>query len=113
MRAADGSAWSNGKPAYRCRHGYSSAARPENGRPKNAYLREAQILPHLAALAMLLRGGDQARPDGTMQVNAPGEAAGLIDRLRTAGITLTYDRGTRAIRSGDSDAVAVTIGQDR
>jgi site-specific DNA recombinase len=89
------SAWSNGKPAYRCRHAYSSAARPDTGRPKNAYLREAQILPHLAALAILLRGGDQARPDGTMQVNSPGEAAGLIGRLRTAGITLAYDPGTR------------------
>ena len=27
------SAWSNGKPAYRCRHGYTSATRPEPGRP--------------------------------------------------------------------------------
>jgi len=107
------SAWSNGKPAYRCRHGYSSAVRPDPGRPKNAYIREARILPHLAALAILLGGGDQARPDGTMQVNAPGEAAGLIDQLRTAGITLTYDPDTRAIRTGDSDAAAVTICQDR
>ena len=39
------SAWSNGKPAYRCRHGYTSAARPEPGRPKNTYVREDQILP--------------------------------------------------------------------
>ncbi len=107
------SAWSNGKPAYRCRHGYGSAARPDPGRPKNAYIREAQILPHLAALAILLGGGDQARPDGTVQVTAPGEAAGLIDQLRTAGITLTYDPDTRAIRTGDSDAVTVTICQDR
>ena len=107
------SAWSNGKPAYRCRHGYSSAARPDPGRPKNAYIREARILPHLAALAILLGGGDQARPDGTMPVTAPAEAAGLIDQLRTAGITLTHDPDTRAIRTGDSDAVAVTICQDR
>jgi Recombinase zinc beta ribbon domain len=29
------SAWSNGKPAYRCRHGHTTATRPEPGRPKN------------------------------------------------------------------------------
>ena len=28
------SAWSNGKPAYRCRHGYTSATRPDPARPK-------------------------------------------------------------------------------
>ena len=104
------SAWSNGKPAYRCRHGYTSAARPEPGRPKNTYIREDQILPHLAALALLL-GGDQALPDGTMQITAPGQAAGLIDQLRTAGRTLTYDPDTRTIRT--SDSAAVTVRQDR
>jgi len=86
------SAWSNSKPAYRCRHGHTSAARPEPGRPKNTYIREGQILPHLAALAILLSSDDQALPDGTMQVTAPGEAAGLIDQLRTAGITLPTTR---------------------
>ena len=44
------SAWSNGKPAYRCRHGHTTASRPGPGRPKNAYIREDRILPHLAAL---------------------------------------------------------------
>jgi site-specific DNA recombinase len=105
------SAWSNGKPAYRCRHGHTSAARPEPGRPKNTYIREDQILPHLAALAILLSGDGQALPAGAMQVTAPGEAAGLIDQLRTAGITFTYDPDTRTIRT--SDSVAVTVGQDR
>ncbi len=46
-----------------------------------------------------------------MQVTAPGEVAGLIDQLRTAGITLTYDPETRTIRTGASDIAAVTIGQ--
>jgi site-specific DNA recombinase len=41
------SAWSNGKPAYRCRHGHTSAAPPDPGRPKNAYVREDRILPQL------------------------------------------------------------------
>jgi site-specific DNA recombinase len=52
------SAWSNGKPAYRCRHGHTTATRPEPGRPKNTSIREDQILPHLAAVAILL-GRDQ------------------------------------------------------
>jgi site-specific DNA recombinase len=105
------SAWSNGKPAYRCRHGHTSAACPDPRRPKNTYVREDQILPHLAALAILL-GGDQAPSNCTMQVTAPGEAAGLIDQLRAAGITLTYDPDTRTVRTGDNEIVAVAIGQD-
>jgi hypothetical protein len=44
------SAWSNGKPAYRCRHGRTTAMAPDPGWPKNAYLREDRILPHLPAL---------------------------------------------------------------
>jgi len=48
-----------------------------------------------------------------MQVTAPGETAGLIDQLRSSGITLTYDPDTRTIRTGDRDSVAVTVGQDR
>ena len=106
MRAAAGIGLVQRQAAYRCRHGHTSAARPDSGRPKNAYLREAQILPHLAALAILLG-------DGTTQVTAPCQASGLIDRLRTARITLTYDPDTRTIRTGGSDAVAVTIGQGR
>jgi hypothetical protein len=49
------SAWSNGKPAYRCRHGHTTATRPVPGRPKNTYIREDQILPHLTAIAINLR----------------------------------------------------------
>jgi hypothetical protein len=48
-----------------------------------------------------------------MHVTAPGETADLIDQLRTAGITLTYDPDTRTLRTSDSDIAAVVIGQDR
>jgi hypothetical protein len=98
------SAWSNGKPAYRCRHGHPSAERPDPGRPKNTYIREDQILPHLAAMA---------RGSGTVQVTAAAQAAGLIDRLRASGTVLTYDPETRTIRADGSDPVAVTAGRDR
>jgi hypothetical protein len=50
------SCWSYGRPAYRCRHGYSSASVPDPARPKNTYVREDQVLPHLAALAILIAG---------------------------------------------------------
>jgi hypothetical protein len=32
------SAWSNGKPAYQCRHGHTSATSPDPRRPKNTYV---------------------------------------------------------------------------
>ena len=53
VRAAPGISWSNGKPAYLCRHGHTSATRPDAARPANTYVREEQILSHLAALAIL------------------------------------------------------------
>ena len=106
------SAWSNGKPAYRCRHGYTSAARPEPGRPKNTYVREDQILPRLSAVAILL-DRDPALSSGTAQITAPRETAALIDQLRTAGIILTYDPDTRTLRTGDSSIAAVTVGRNR
>jgi site-specific DNA recombinase len=85
------STWSNGKPAYRCRHGYTSATRREPGRPKNTYIREDQILPHLAAIAILLAGSSQAKGTGTAQVTIPAETAALIDQLRASQVVLTYD----------------------
>ena len=68
------SAWSNGRPAYRCRHGYTSAASPDPARPKNAYVREDQILPHLAAVGILLAGdasGQTTARNGVIQLTAP------------------------------------------
>ena len=106
------SAWSNGKPAYRCRRGYTSAARPEPGRPKNTYVREDQILPRLSAVAILL-DRDPAPSSGTAQITAPRETVALIDQLRTAGIILTYDPDTRTLRTGDSSIAAVTVGRNR
>ena len=107
------SAWSNGKPAYRCRHGSTSATGPDPRRPRNTYVREDQILPHLAALAIRHVGSGQARDGGTVQVIAPAEAADLIDRLRASRVTLMYDPDTRSVRSGDGDSVAVRVGRNR
>ena len=43
-----------------------------------------------------------------MQITSPDETAALIDQLRTAGITLTYDPDTRTIGTSDSVIAAVT-----
>jgi len=107
------SAWSNGRPAYRCRHGYTSATRPGPGRARNTYVREDQILPHLAAVAILLARGNPVTGDESVQLISPAETAGLIDQLRTADITLTYDPDTQTIRTHGSDPVAVTASRDR
>ena len=107
------SAWSNGRPAYRCRHGYTSATSPEPGRPSNTYVREDQILPHLAAVAILLAGeaGKPARTSGgPAQLTGPAGAAALIDQLRADGTILTYDPASRTLRAGGHDAPPVTIG---
>ena len=106
------SAWSNGKPAYRCRHGHTSATSPDLRQSRNTYVREDQILPHLAAMAILLAGDVQARGSSTVQVTAAAPTAGLIDQLRASGAVLTYDPDTRTIRADGSNPVAVTAGRN-
>jgi len=106
------SAWSNGRPAYRCRHGHTSAASPAV-RSRNTYVREDQILPHLAAIGILLAGsaGDTGGGKrGPAQVTGPVDAAALIDQLRADGVVLTYHPDERTLRAGD--APSVTIGTD-
>jgi DNA invertase Pin-like site-specific DNA recombinase len=107
------SAWSNGKPAYRCRHGHTSATGSSPDRPANLYVREDHILPRLAALA-ILQAGSSSCPRGptqaTVQVASPAQAAELIDRLRADDITLIYDPATRALRTDTKNFLAVTVG---
>ena len=107
------SAWSNGRPAYRCRHGYTSATGPEPGRPKNLYAREDQILPHLAALAILHAGRNRIRAGrkaSGAQITAPAQAAEMIDRLRMTGTSIIYDPAARTLRTDTTDCLAVTVG---
>ena len=88
------SAWSNGKAAYRCRHGRTSALAPDPSRPKNTYIREDKLLPHLPALHLFLttpatraRRRTRAGADVTGAAN-PGEVIGY---LREHEITLTWN----------------------
>ena len=111
------SAWSNGRPAYRCRHGYTSATRPEPGRPGNTYVREDQILRHLAAIAILLAGPTGPPPPlcgnrSPARVTGPAGTAALIDQLRANDVVLTYDSHDRTLRADGHGALSVTIGKN-
>ena len=81
------SAWSNGKPAYRCRHGHTTASAPDPARPRNAYVREDRVLPHLPALHLLLTGPakPQERADGGAREEEPTPGP-LPARRRRSGI---------------------------
>jgi hypothetical protein len=99
------SAWSNGRPAYRCRHGHNSAAKPDPGRPKKAYVREDRILPHLPALHLLLSGapsaeGRRRRTRRGADVRFQASAGDIISYLRERQVTLTYDPATSTLRTG-------------
>ena len=111
------SAWSNGKPAYRCRHGHTSAATPDPGRAKNAYVREDRILAQLPALYLLLTGaqtsgerrrrrtrrGADVRPAVT-----PDEA---IRYLREHRILLTWDPTAGIAQAGTAEATKTITGK--
>jgi hypothetical protein len=93
------------------RQPYTSATVPDPERPKNIYLREDQVLPHLAALSILLAGGGTRGRARRAGITAPARTADLIEQLRATGTVLTYDPGTRTVRAGDGTAVAVTAGK--
>ena len=79
-------------------------------------MQEDQVLPHLAAIAILLAG---AAPEtgcakrGPAQLTSPGDTAALIDQLRAGGTVLTYDPVGHTLHVGGRDALSVTIGKNR
>ena len=68
---------------------------PNLGGLRTPYVREDQILPHLAAIAILLADNSQAKNAGTAQVTVPAETAALIDQMRASQVILTYDPDDR------------------
>ncbi|GAA2133321.1 hypothetical protein GCM10009760_09370 [Kitasatospora kazusensis] len=95
------SCWVHHRPAYRCRHGYSSATSPGADRPPNAYLREDHVMPHLPALVLRI-----AASAGDL---APGLGAAL-GYLRAGGIELTYDAAARTLTTGTERGEKILIG---
>jgi site-specific DNA recombinase len=108
------SAWSNGKPAYRCRHGHTTAAKPDPGRPKNAHVREDRILPHLAALHALMTEAPpaEARRRRTRRGTDVRHQVGsedVIGYLREHQVPLAYDPPTGTLRAGMAKDATVIL----
>ncbi|WP_405087573.1 recombinase family protein [Microbispora sp. NBC_01389] len=98
------SCWANGREAYRCRHGHTTATGPAPARARNLYVRQDRILPHLQALYLLLSGPDpvdwSAVPPADMEV---------IEHLRNRKITLIYDPVSRTLRTATPRKVSVIL----
>ena len=109
------SCWSNGRPAYRCRHGHSSASTPDPARPRNLYIREDRILPHLPTLHLLLTGAEPSaarrrrRTRHGADVNHPASAENVIAYLRARQVTLTYHPGTGTLQADTPEDAKVVI----
>jgi len=108
------SAWSSGRAAYRCRHGHTSAAGPDPGRPRNAYLREDRALARLPALHLMLnqaelprlrrrrtRRGVDVRP-----AVSPQDAARFFRETETV---LVYDLTAGTLNVGKTDITESVI----
>ena len=107
------SAWSNGKSAYRCWHGHTSAMAPDPARPKNTYIREDKLLPHLPALHLLLTTpAVRARRRTRAGTDVPGTVspAEVIGYLREHEITLAWNPVPAALQArGTQTAKTVTV----
>jgi hypothetical protein len=96
------SAWSNGKPAYRCRHGSTSAMAPNPDRTQNTYVREDKLMPHLPALHLLLTSPApraRCRTRGGSDVRAAVNPGEVIGYLREHEIALTWDPAAAALQA--------------
>jgi hypothetical protein len=109
------SCWANNRPAYRCRHGYTSAARPDPARPKNLYIREDRILPRIPALHARLAAAEPAtghrRRRTRRGIDVPRQfgQADVIGDLRSRQVTLTYHPQTGILQADTARAVTVMI----
>jgi hypothetical protein len=89
------SCWTHGRPAYRCRHGHTSATRPDPDRPPNAYVREDQVLLHLLALVIRLSAEDGHLPPPTAtRAVMPADA---VAHVRAEQVSLTFDPAAQTL----------------
>jgi site-specific DNA recombinase len=108
------SAWSNGKAAYRCRHGHTSATGPDPRREKNAYIREDCALEHLPALHLLLTRAEPRRVRrrrtrrgvDVQPVLSPQDA---VRFFRESQIALVYDQATGTLQAHNSETAKIII----
>ncbi|WP_446461000.1 recombinase zinc beta ribbon domain-containing protein [Streptomyces sp. BRA346] len=106
------SRWARRRPAYRCRHGHTSATGPMPGRTPNTYLREDHVLPHLPALLLRLTHDDPdgAEPMALIASAAPLSPADAVAHLRSEAISLTYDPAASSLTADTPRAERITIG---
>lgn len=71
--------WANGRPGYRCRHGYNSTRPRPRDAPKSLYLREDHLLATL---------GQRLAPD----INHAAEPQRIASHLRSTGLAVVCDR---------------------
>lgn len=107
-------AWSNGKAAYRCRHGHTTAIAPDPGRPKNAYLRKDRVLEHLPALHLLLTQAGpprvrRRRTRGGIDVRSALSPQDAARFLRENRIAIVYHQATRTLQAAQSEAAKIII----
>ena len=111
------SCWANNRAAYPCRHGYSSASTLDPARPKNLYIREDRILPHLPALGALLIVAEHAperrrrRTRRGANISRPVTEEHAISYLRACEIPLTYDPRTGTLQADSPKGVKTIIAQ--
>jgi site-specific DNA recombinase len=102
------SCWTHGRPAYRCRHGHTSATRPDPDRPPNAYVREDQVLAHLPALVIRL----SADTDGHLPPTVTGTVtpADAVAHVRARQVSLTFDPAAQTLTADTPRGERITIG---
>jgi site-specific DNA recombinase len=107
------SAWSNGKPAYRCRHGHTTASPPDPGRAKNAYVREDRIVARLPALHLLLAGAGGSEAQYRRRTRRGADARqhaspeDIIAALRNNDVTLTFDPAAGTLHAEGAAAIQI------
>jgi site-specific DNA recombinase len=98
---------------YRCRHGRTSAMAPDPARPKNAYVREDKLLPHLPALQQLLTSPAmraRRRTRAGTDVRDTASHCEVIAYLRAREITLTWNPAAAALQARATEtAKTVTV----
>ena len=107
------SAWSNGKPAYRCRHGHTTASPSDPGRAKNAYVREDRIVAHLPTLHLLLAGAGGSEAQRRRRTRRGADARqhtspeDIIAALRNNDVTLTFDPAAGTLHAEGAAAIQI------
>lgn len=90
--------WARCRPAYRCRHGHSSAAPRDPSSPRNSDVREDEIVPHLPALLVRMRAG-----------GLPPSPEEALEYLRAEAISLIFDADARTLTAATATGERVAI----